>query len=1780
MPKRKKKVRAGNVLEALEVSARLQDIYEYVSNRDLVFVEIPSTQFLVSPMSPEEVKAVQKTGVDKFYRGVHPLVLYVDNSVAVPVNTSLLQPYYDYLRYLVSTQEAVWAYAIPLTSKEVRELYYAVSGEELPESLEETLSQISEGMEAYMDLMEGFEGETEETLRPFLEKRLGSVYSKGLASPALSFFSAYFERYPASTKPEKATDSLYGRIPVLSGHTGIAKSAIVKQLEREYVPVALDRKGRVVSLRPKVITFKTGSVAYRELEEAVFSVRDVGGRESIIYQNPFFEKFFFASDQYRYHFRRMLAKLVDSGKITLEDGVPYYKGVALNTDEALRSEDKEVAFYARVVDGARPAVLFLDELDRNHAQMVRSLMTSFVFARSFQGGMTFYSTYLVAAWNRVHPEEEGTLGSFYLTAKTVSRDEGLDEGAFLARFEVIYLHPTDEEVYLPVIDHLVETFDGEEGKGNLTGVRKFLESLAKVKVPGPGGVSYSLLYYIPNLDSDDSSPEETSAKLLRGFATFRSYERLLTYLSNKKKRWEELPPAERTIYLPFVGSLLGQLFPTNPASVRLGGSDVKDRFASIFNNFIKENFGYEPFNPRTKEEKEATVPSTDRVLAESIYAGVPIALYGPPGLAKTSRVMGLIKKLNQKFFDKLRKDSNLRQKVVSSLSRMGLHVEDEDTESLISFLVTEVLVYQIGSEGATNPSTISGANVPLNLPDHPKVLEFSQAFKELSESLGLDSSITEHISLSFASSLVTGDETLVKRRVPNVRAVVLHGFLREFADAYGVLVFDEITRADFVTQGSFFDALSEGIIGGERFEPEVLSRIHMVATGNYNSEIFGTSVSEVDAALVARFANYFVMEPSDEDIDAYIEHLIRSIRETLPEGYDEDALEKLAEHLRGKEEDQDISSFRYLLKTLFTVEPRMGALAELKRELASMTEDVRVLSAAFPSPREISQLILNKFLPHWLPEFSNLGLAGDGGTRSERFLNALSGYYEGPMLSFMTEARGIDEAFVSPWLGEDVEPLLETLNPYAVAKAILSASSRSALVTYDHPYSNFVLIPEPTPNLFPNLSKELSRTSLAHLDFEPLSKQTATDLGILQVPLVLEVDGEEKPYATSLKDHPVYVARNIFSLKPMGEVDWQSLAKKSKALRSEIKNYIFLMMAVSSLVANQVYLGLVGFLKDLLEDRILFFPGLEISVSPREFSKLQRSRDKQKSAFVAHLLLILELYSRARTRAILGTEKAKGKALDGLMAEIYEDFTFVLERLKKKFGSSSLPQMLSKAEEVYGSLDMAYSGVSRAISNYLGELISKKFGVDLPTAISILQLYGRDESDSDTEVPQSIVNALEYLRTLLRTDTLARLLDSPVDEKTAPVLDYVTGNATKVVLMLNQDELEEIASNSEGEEEGRVFSYITDASSNAVSSLRSLGAFVSIDTAVPPASGNAESLSTENPLVPKVGILFPPSNSSPLSLPTSLLDLLSPEEAPTFSFPVEAVSFYSLVGGKPVFQSVLTRTPIIGYSATRRTEKAPPKSKEHSHSVYITTAVDITFLGGAVLSLQTRSRVDVSKDQAEELKEVLKSEEFAEARNQAEKDENYYLSSVLKDLEVLGGASDGYTLYATTSSRPNVGKNDVVVPPELVLDYVKSQNTALFANSQEDLAEASELARAVSERLLKAYSKGREAIAGVASTSTSSLSASSSEETLADEDIFAGEADFDSLFSSDGDFLGFGDEQEMKPTAPETKDVKKATKERGTYSTPVSSRTTMFFLSLLRRALDKSMRRVNTKIGG
>jgi hypothetical protein len=949
----KRKKRNYKILaEALESSLKLQDIYEHISDRESVFVEIPSKEFFVPRMTDKEIKDFEKTGLHKFYRGVYPNVIYVDNKIAFPINSSLLQPYYQYLRYLVSTQVSVWAYAIPLTSQELSDIYKAVFGEsidlsdieevletlDLDESLieESPISELELGLYEMGEWMNEEVGEEfdREIMKLFEDRNVKSIYFSQILSPSKKFFQSYFEKYPAGKFFRKGDESLYGRVPVLSGHTGIAKSAFVKKLEdhttnENLVSVKFGDEV-VLQMRPEVVIFKTGSVAYRELEEAVFAISKVGrgGAEYLVYQTPFFEKFFRASDQFRFFARKALLSLIkgktENGKeippefrvVIDENGMAIHEktGVALEDKDLVKrlvkEGDKDLKVVSLIYDSARPAVLFLDELDRNHALMVRNLTTSFVFNRSFQDELTFYSTYIIAAWNRVAPSERDALSSFYITAKTASSASAdLEEKAFMARFEEVYLDPSSEEVYRPVIEYLVSRFEGPCGdEEKLCGVREFLEKLARTEISHPSGSRYNLLYYIPgipNSGTDDPISDESdyTKQLLSGFATFRSYERLLKYLSKKKA---EKDKKDRIINMTFVKTLLGYLFPAtsselnNPAYPKLG-SKIK-AFGKAFSELVKDNLGYDPYNPGELEDEYKNYlyeRSSDAVLRESVYSGTPVALYGPPGLAKTSKAEALVWKLNEPLFEKIRRNEDFRKEVVQFLKANGYQVS-EDPEEVVSILATKVLVMRVGSELMSNPNVISGSNAPMPLATHPIIKGVMDLISDANgDSVDLDA-LRSLVEESISSIVSGGEEALVKHRVPRAKVVVTEKFLSTFKESRAVLILDEFTRANFVTQGSFFDALSERIIGGHIFPEDAFERVQVVATGNYSSSLFGTSVSEIDGALVARFANFFQEEPSMADIDSYLRHLVDSILKTVnQELADPKAIEEFRSYVLG-----------------------------------------------------------------------------------------------------------------------------------------------------------------------------------------------------------------------------------------------------------------------------------------------------------------------------------------------------------------------------------------------------------------------------------------------------------------------------------------------------------------------------------------------------------------------------------------------------------------------------------------------------------------------------------------------------------------------------------------------------------------------------------------------------------------------------------------------------------------------------------------------------------------
>lgn len=255
----------------------------------------------------------------------------------------------------------------------------------------------------------------------------------------------------------------------------------------------------------------------------------------------------------------------------------------------------------------------------------------------------------------------------------------------------------------------------------------------------------------------------------------------------------------------------------------------------------------------------------------------------------------------------------------------------------------------------------------------------------------------------------------------------------------------------------------------------------MVATGNYSSSLFGTSVSEIDGALVARFANYFQEEPTMEDIDSYLKYFVETVLNTVNlSKVDEKLVEAFRESVLNEK-------FRDLLFRMFYVSGRSEALRAFREKRATdwgESEDPGKAElknkAPFPSPREISHFFLNRLLPLWLPQSAVIH-DQDGGVDYETL--------SGTSVKELTEKRALE-------LEISLSKNRALSNPYQLAKQIFHAGL-GMIPKYPvpgvtkalfHPFSGVVLVPEPSKEVFPNLYEELKSMeeakSLLNADFQ------------------------------------------------------------------------------------------------------------------------------------------------------------------------------------------------------------------------------------------------------------------------------------------------------------------------------------------------------------------------------------------------------------------------------------------------------------------------------------------------------------------------------------------------------------------------------------------------------------------------------------------------------------------------------------------------------------------------
>ena len=1713
---RRKNRRNRILTEALETSFKLQDIYEHVSDRESVFVEIPSKELFVPQMTDKEIKDFEKTGLHKFYRGVYPNVIYVDNKIAFPVNSSLLQPYYQYLRYLASTQVSVWAYAIPLTSQELSDIYKAVFGEsidlsdigevletlDLDESLgeESPISELELGLFEMGEWMnEGVEEDFDREIMKLFEdkKNVKSIYFSQILSPPKKFFQSYFEKYPAGKFFRKGDESLYGRVPVLSGHTGIAKSAFVKKLEDHTTNenlVSVNFGDRVsLQMRPEVVIFKTGSVAYRELEEAVFAISKVGGggAEYLVYQTPFFEKFFRASDQFRFFARKALLSLIkgktESGKeippefrvVIDEKGMAIHEktGVALEDKDLVKrlvkEGDKDLKVVSLIYDSARPAVLFLDELDRNHALMVRNLTTSFIFNRSFQDELTFYSTYIIAAWNRAAPSERETLSSFYITAKTASSASAdLEEKAFMARFEEVYLDPSSEEVYRPVIDYLVSRFEGPcEDREKLCGVKEFLEKLANTEIVHPSRSRYNLLYYIPGIlnDGGDEPLSDESGytkQLLSGFATFRSYERLLKYLSKKKSEKDE---KDRIINMTFVKTLLGYLFPATREELEsptYSGlrSQIK-AFGKAFAKLVKDNLGYDPYSPDNlkSEYKELLYErSSDAVLRESVYSGTPVALYGPPGLAKTSKAEALVWKLNEPLFDKIRRNEDFRREVTQFLRANGYQVS-EDPEEVISILATKVLVMRVGSELMSNPNVISGSNAPMPLATHPIIKGVMDLLSDANgDNVELDAlrSLVEESVSSIASG---GEEALVKHRVPRAKVVVTEKFLSTFKESKAVLILDEFTRANFVTQGSFFDALSERIIGGHIFPEDAFERVQVVATGNYSSSLFGTSVSEIDGALVARFANFFQEEPSIDDIDSYLKHLVDAILRTVnQEVADPKSIEEFRSYVLGEKKEGE-TDLRNLLYSMFAVSGRAKQLREFMEELkaewaSSMKPEEAdlMINAPFPSPREVSHFFLNRLLPLWLPQSAKLSEQDSGVTYDFLVKN----------IGEISNVRAIE-------LDKNIENNKALRNPHGLAKRIFQASlgviprypvpgiSKSLF----HPFSGVVFVPEPTKEVFPKLYEVLSKTKKAKelfdLDYQPYSEYFGGS------PIFNIGD-------RNYNDYPFYLADNYVDIdRTLGSVPWDELTRE-KEVEKEVVLYSKLMVLAAAFASEDVYSSLFELVNAVKEGKVMFFPGLLEAYDTEEgdkrgggysseqnFEIMKKSSERQAEKFINEALEIYRRYCNIKLSEALSTKTKKVITGDKVYDALLRDLATVRDSLKI-YDLESLYELISSDyAKTYGEINNleVYSKIASEIFSELNHLFVNRYKISVENARIILNnIDPGEEVDFDPEIQP----ALEYVRLITGPEGLANLIKglgtNPDSDVVRGILGFVAltfGPDAKSTyyVSLSKDELEEKIRDHLGDPSK--VGYVESALSRYVSEKldpirRSLGITLSFDQVY------SQKLDPNIPFIPKMGIVAPGNATLYGGVP--LVPSLDYQDDPYAEKLGTIPSFlrssllnvYYYDKDTKILYLVGINIPYLvkDMSFTKDSERVV-KNKEAF--LIHKSKMSVVFANGLSLEIRTVSEDPVEPFAVKAAEEVVQSEEFAELMEQGKSDP--YAASLLNEVLVLAGKVESLRIFSSSNPKESVdrpsGKGVLLeLPSESVEYWIKANNYLLSSEGK------------------------------------------------------------------------------------------------------------------------------------
>ena len=735
---------------------------------------------------------------------------------------------------------------------------------------------------------------------------------------AIGFFSNFFEENPLNAHFYSG-DVQREKLLVLSGHTGISKSSLLKGLEQptednlvEVFIKGIGGEKKRFHLPPKVITFRVGLVTYDSLM-AFDSLRTLFYKQDgQTYGSPIYSKLYMASDRFRSIYRDVLSRLILNGTLEIEETGTItrlkYKGVFVDEPKALNHEDEEIRTIATIIDNAKPAVLFLDGLNRNIGSVVSELI-KLALNKEFNGE-SFLSTYFIGAWNDVPLEEYGALGGLYLTFRHLSGqgpDRAPDTFPMMESITVKMVCPSEPHVYSSLIDYLSNEYENNRGRGNLLGVREFLERLAVSKFVFEREqhgkkveIRYNLLYVPPLIFAlrDPSDEEGRTEALMSGFITFRSHERLLEYLSRKKELGKD------DINFGFIRTLYGPLFSTELLSGE-GIEVIEDHiyvpdwigedFAKTFRKLavalvtsvrelVAVNFGKEALSSPTKR-------GISDIVRESLFAGTPTILWGPPGVAKTQRARKVVDEENRKFFERIETDRNFYLSVKEFVEEELKVGHFRSPKELVSFL-RESLELFIGTLDSMSPQIISGAEYPIPERDHQcnRILDQLERFGITRDELDRE-------------YFTTGRKRLVTAPSEMTAASILHRLLAKYKDLVGVVVFHHISRFSPNAQWAIIDALSERTIGGVLFDEDTYERIRILGTANFTSKVlYGTFVSPVDAALIARFANVFRPDLTEDEIREFFDYLVDYRLTDFFEGIEikQNLLEEVRSYLYGK----------------------------------------------------------------------------------------------------------------------------------------------------------------------------------------------------------------------------------------------------------------------------------------------------------------------------------------------------------------------------------------------------------------------------------------------------------------------------------------------------------------------------------------------------------------------------------------------------------------------------------------------------------------------------------------------------------------------------------------------------------------------------------------------------------------------------------------------------------------------------------------------------------------